>query len=58
MATRDEEIMTLERALIITIQAAKKAEDEACRIGYPFRFSSSDIREMAITVLNQGERVA
>ena len=48
----------LESALKLAVRAAAVAEKHGQSIGYSFRFSPSDIRAMAISVLIQGERHA
>lgn len=48
----------LELALKSAVTAAHKAEQEGMRIGYTIRFTPSDIRAMAISVLIQMERAA
>jgi len=48
----------LERALKLAVTAAHNAEQEGRKIGYAIRFTPSDIRAMAISVLIQMERAA
>lgn len=48
----------LEHALKLAVNAAHNAEREGLKIGYNVRFTPSDIRAMAISVLIQMERAA
>lgn len=54
----EESDSRLETALKVAVNAAAYAEKEGRKIGYAVRFTPSDIRAMAISVLIQGERAA